>query len=96
VWHASVSLQKKQKFSTDDDRLQRIAIPALEGVGGEREWWVLKTNDVTDEGWVGHLRVNVTPEENALIPPGLVWTDAGATGPERPRTYLRGQGAARR
>jgi hypothetical protein len=31
-----------------------------------------------------------------LIPPGLVWTDAGATGPERPRTYLRGKGAARR
>jgi hypothetical protein len=79
VWHASVSLQTRKGRIDDESYVERAAIDALAGVGGDHEWWC----------WVrlvGHLRVPVTAEENALIPPGCVTTDAGETGPQRPRS----------
>ena len=55
----------------------------LAGAGGDREWWVFTS------GRVGHLRVPLTPEEAAALPPGgPPEHDAGDTGPERPRTRL--------
>jgi hypothetical protein len=89
VWHVSVSLQRKGRFANDEARLQRLSVAALDGVGGDHEWWVLRENEATGLGWVGHLRVPVTLEEAGLIPPGLVTTDAGETGPLRPRTSRR-------
>ena len=52
---------------------------ALRGVGGDREWWLWN-------GRFGHLRVAVTPAENAALPRGVAAHDAGESGPERPRT----------
>jgi hypothetical protein len=86
VWHASVSAQRKGRFLNDPPRLERAAVAALRGVGGEHEWWIHRANEATGNGWVGHLRVPVTEAEFALIPPGLVVTDAGETGPQRDRT----------
>jgi len=80
-----VSAQRKGRFLNDPARIERVAIAALAGVGGDREWWVYRSNEATGVGWVGHLRVAVTPDESMLIPPGLVTTDAGETGPERER-----------
>lgn len=59
---------------------EREAVRLLTGVGGESEWWLFTG------ARVGHLRVPVTGEENAQIPPGCVTSDAGETGPQRPRT----------
>lgn len=53
----------------------------LAGVGGDREWWIFR-----DAAGVGHLRVPLTVEEAAQLPPGCAVADAGDTGPERPRT----------
>lgn len=86
VWHASVSAQRKGRFLDDPARLERIAVTALAGVGGDREWWIHRANEATGTGWVGHLRVDVTHDEAALISPGLATDDAGETGPERERT----------
>lgn len=86
MWHASVSLQVKGTFLADEARLERLAVSALRGVGGGIEWWIMKQNDATGVGTVGHLRVPVTAAEAVRIPPGLVTTDAGQTGPMRPRT----------
>lgn len=85
MWHASVSLQRKGRFVTDPARAERLAVAALRGVGGPREWWVHGLR-LTGAAVVGHLRVPVTPEEYELVPPGLVTSDAGETGPERART----------
>jgi WhiB family transcriptional regulator, redox-sensing transcriptional regulator len=60
-------------------RLERAAIKALTGVGGDIEWWTCPRG-------IGHLRVPVTLDEAELIPPGCVTADAGDTGPQRPRT----------
>jgi hypothetical protein len=60
---------------------EREAIKLLRGVGGDREWWVYGT-----ETLIGHLRVAVTGAEHASMPPGLAVSDAGESGPERPRT----------
>lgn len=60
---------------------EQVGVRLLEGVGGEREWWVWNA-----EERVGHLRVALTPAEVAVIPPGCPVGDAGITGPERPRT----------
>jgi hypothetical protein len=85
VWHASISAQRKGRFIHDEARLERAAVAALRGVGGDYEWWVHALM-LNGPAIVGHLRVPVTPAEFALIPPGLVTTDAGETGPMRPRT----------
>lgn len=81
VWHASVSLQDRSGFLRCPGRLERIAVQLLRGVGGEREWWLWNPR-----ARVGHLRVAVTPEEYALIPPGCALSVAGDSGPERRRT----------
>lgn len=60
---------------------ERHAIDLLAGVGGEREWWIYS------RGFVGQLRVAVTPEEYAQVPPGCVIADAGDVGPERRRSH---------
>jgi hypothetical protein len=45
VWHVSVSLwQGAKKPVRDERRMERLAVRALEGVGGESEWWVLRDN----------------------------------------------------
>lgn len=55
----------------------------LDGVGGDREWWLWSP------ARIGHLRVPLTALEAAELPP---WCgpidDAGDTGPERARTVL--------
>ncbi|MGZ4596241.1 MAG: hypothetical protein ACXV2H_07160 [Actinomycetes bacterium] len=67
-------------FLRSPGRLERLATRALVGVGGDREWWIWRP-----AAHVGHLRVDVTPEEYALIPPGCALSDAGETGLERRR-----------
>ena len=58
------------------------AVRLLRAVGdAEREWWLWNPDAL-----VGHLRVPVTPDEYERVPPGCVTTDAGETGPLRPRT----------
>lgn len=85
MWHASVSAQRKGRFLDDEARLERLAVAALRGVGGPTEWWVYALM-LNGPSIVGHLRVPVTPDEYAQVPPGLVTTDAGETGPQRERT----------
>jgi hypothetical protein len=85
VWHASVSAQRRGRFLSDEARLERLAVAALRGVGGGHEWWVYALM-LNGAAVVGHLRVPVTADEYALIPPALVTADAGETGPRRPRT----------
>jgi hypothetical protein len=86
VWHASVSVQRKGRFLDDAPRAERYAVRALAGVGGDREWWIWRSNEATGAGWVGHLRVPITPAEAAMVPEGIVEMDAGETGPERERS----------
>lgn len=84
VWHVSASLwdpHTGRKLSAPS-RLERAAITALTGVGGDTEWWCHNT-----AARVGHLRVALTPDEYALVPPGTVTADAGDTGPARPRRH---------
>jgi hypothetical protein len=61
---------------------ERYAIELLAGVGGDLEWWNYS------QRFVGQLRVVVTAEEYAKVPPGCVVGDAGVTGPQRPRSAL--------
>lgn len=65
---------------------EKEAIKLLAGVGGDIEWWIHACGKGSP---VGYLRVPVTPEEYQHVPPGCVTTDAGETGPQRPRTHLR-------
>lgn len=58
----------------------------LAGVGGDHEWWIYACGGGSP---VGYLRVPVTAQEYELVPPGCVVADAGETGPQRPRTYLK-------
>jgi hypothetical protein len=74
-------LQAGGTFLRSPGRLERVAVALLCGVGGDREWWYW-----TPRALVGHLRVPITPAENAYVPPGLASSDPGATGPERVRT----------
>lgn len=60
---------------------EREAIRCLLGVGAGTEWWLWNQSMR-----VGHLRVAVTPDENATLPCGVAAHDAGACGPRRPRT----------
>lgn len=80
MWHASVSLQSAGAFLRSPSRLERLAAAELRGVGGDREWWFWNPRAA-----VGHLRVAVTPQEYALVPPGCALSDVGQTGPERRR-----------
>ncbi|HMG65674.1 MAG TPA: hypothetical protein VK599_22240 [Streptosporangiaceae bacterium] len=79
----SVSAWSRRTEQKQD--VQRIcekeAVKLLRGAGGGREWWTWP------ESLVGHLRVALTPEEAAALPPwcGPVG-DAGESGPERSRT----------
>lgn len=82
VWHSSISVQGQSGPLHQPRRCERAAVDILHGVGDPaREWWLY--NPVAR---VGHLRVPVTAAESLLIPPGLVTTDAGETGPLRKRT----------
>jgi hypothetical protein len=60
---------------------EQEAVKVLRGVGGDREWWWWNPTV-----FVGHLRVPLTTEEFAAMPPGEAVDDAGETGPERRRT----------
>lgn len=80
MWHASVSLQHPRHGPIDNEPyLERTAIGTLTGVGGDHEWWCYPRH-------VGHLRVPLTDTETELIPAGCVTSDAGETGPRRPRS----------
>lgn len=82
VWHVSISLRTPAGYRLSSRTwLERAAPAFLAGVGGDREWWHWNAR-----ARVGHLRVPVTTDEYQLIPPGLADSDAGETGPERPRT----------
>lgn len=81
VWHVSASLQQPGRLLSLPAPLEVAAVRLLAGVGGDREWWLWNPT-----ARVAHLRVDVTPEEFAMIPPGCALQDAGDTGPERPRT----------
>lgn len=82
VWHASLSLQAKGRMIDDPATLERNAVAALAGVGGDREWWYWNP-----AAHIAHLRVALTDAEAAMIPPACGPTDdAGESGPERPRT----------
>lgn len=81
MWHASVSAQDERRGPVAVESIvEKQAVKALAGVGGEREWWWYSP------GRVGHLRVPVTDDEYARMPPGEALDDAGETGPQRPRT----------
>lgn len=87
MWHVSISAQRRRRWIEDEGRLERLAVAALEGVGSdELEWWIAGLRLNPNGAYVGHLRVPVTPAELVLVPPGIVTTDAGETGPPRPRT----------
>jgi hypothetical protein len=82
VWHTSVSVQTREHGLLHQPRyLERVAIDSLCGVGGTTEWWFYNT-----PSRVGHLRVAVTLDEFAQIPPGAAVDDAGETGKRRKRT----------
>lgn len=74
-----------RKLSNPDLALKE-AVRLLAGVGGDCEWWIYAAGTGSP---VGYLRVPVTEQEYELVPPGCVVTDAGETGPQRPRTYLK-------
>jgi hypothetical protein len=60
---------------------EREAVKLLRGVGGDREWWTWN-----EDVLIGHLRVAVTADEHARMPPGTAVDDAGDPGTERART----------
>lgn len=83
VWHVSASLwTHRSEQLRSPGVIERAAVALLAGVGGEREWWLWNPRTR-----IGHLRVALTTAENELLPPfcGAV-SDAGESGPERPRT----------
>lgn len=87
VWHVSVSIQHVPDrgpgmFVYDPEHALAIAVDLLRGVGGDVEWWT----DGETNAAVFHLRVPVTAGEYLATPPGVVTSDAGKTGPMRPRT----------
>ena len=86
MWHASVSIQRPGVGPVHQPRrVEAAAIEALAGVGDpDGEWWLWNV-----KARVGHLRVPVTADEAALIPPGVVTMDAGETGPLRARSAPR-------
>ena len=86
VWHASVSAWPPQGSAPLNKPLhvEREAIALLRGVGSaDREWWIWNQREASP--YIGHLRVPVTEEEFARVPPGCALHDAGDSGPQRPR-----------
>lgn len=82
VWHASISAWRLGRPAMVPTTLiENHAIDLLRGVGGDREWWIFNR-----QARVGHLRIAITTEEYAALPPGCAIHDAGESGPERPRT----------
>jgi hypothetical protein len=82
VWHLSITVWSRRDELVSAPKIaEKEAIRCLRGVGGDREWWVWN-----EEARTGHLRVAITPEENAKIPCGLAVHDAGYSGEERRRT----------
>ena len=80
VWHVSASLVTPARQPVrSPGRLERAAVALLAGVGGDTEWWIWNAP-------VGHLRVALTEDEYAQVPPGCAVHDAGPAGPPRPRT----------
>lgn len=73
-------MQRKGHLLNTPDWVLHFAVKALEGVGGDFEWWLWP------ESRIGHLRVPVTAAEALLIPDGMVVADAGDAGDRRPRT----------
>lgn len=88
MWHASVSVWSKDgvRKLNNPDLAFKEAVKNLAGVGGDCEWWIYGCGTGSP---VGYLRVPVTEAEYLACPAGTVTTDAGETGPRRPRTYLR-------
>ena len=86
MWHVSVSVwvADGSRKRNSPEIAEREAVRLLRGVGGDREWWIWNLNEVTP--YIGHLRVALTAEEYAQVPPARVVADAGESGPERPRT----------
>lgn len=85
VWHVSASLWTPANQQVRaPGRLERAATALLSTVGGDTEWWWWNPRAA-----IGHLRVAVTPEEYALIPPGCALDDPGESGPPRRRTRQR-------
>lgn len=64
---------------------EKEAVRLLRGVGGDVEWWLWNERPAAGVE-VGHLRVALTAEEVAVLPPGCALHDAGESGPQRPRT----------
>jgi hypothetical protein len=62
---------------------EQHAVALLAGVGGEVEWWLWNP-----QARVGHLRVPIVERELRYCPSGIVVTDAGESGPQRPRTRV--------
>jgi len=86
VWHASVSAATSKRSGPSNKPLhvEREAIALLRGVGAaDREWWIWNQNAASP--YIGHLRIPVTAQEAARIPPGCAVHDAGDSGPQRPR-----------
>lgn len=86
VWHVSVSLvapSTGRRRNRERD-VEAHAIRALAGVGGNTEWWYWSP------ARIGHLRVALTSDEAAQLPPwhGPI-DDAGAEGVRRPRRRSR-------
>lgn len=81
MWHVSISVWSQSGKRLHQPSLaEKKAITFLSGVGGEREWWYW--NPVA---MIGHLRIGVTDEEYAVMPPCEAVDDAGETGLERLR-----------
>jgi hypothetical protein len=82
VWHVSVTLWSRgRKVDLPAIAEHTADAAALAGVGStDHEWWVWSP------ALVGNLRVPLTDQENAAVPPGQAYDDAGETGARRPRT----------
>jgi hypothetical protein len=84
VWHASVSLRTANgQPRKDHNETERIAVRALDRVGGRHEWWFYNA-----QTGIGHLRVPLTSAEVDMMPELVsAGDDAGESGPRRRRTY---------
>jgi hypothetical protein len=84
VWHVSASLWGPRGAQLRSPGvIERASIRLLAQVGGDREWWIWNP-----KARIGHLRVDLTEDENALLPPMCIPVafDAGESGPERRRS----------
>jgi hypothetical protein len=88
VWHVSVSVWRADGTRRRDDpkAAEREAVRLLRGVGDDVEWWIWNPATL-----IRHLRVALTSDEYARVPPGCAIADAGESGPPRPRTAEAGR-----